>query len=167
MLSDLQKEKYRKYSYERYWKDPERIRALSRASYKSNPENKIRKRDWMRKNGEKYVEAARKDRKARPYLYLIAKAKNRAKGYEIDFNLTKEWAESRWTGNCELTGAAFIAADGKTGPYSASLDRIDSDKGYTQDNCRFVLWAVNRMKSNDNDELLLEIAELIVKALKK
>lgn len=34
------------------------------------------------------------------------------------------------------------------GPNSPSIDRIDSTKGYTEDNVQWVIWVVNDAKSN-------------------
>lgn len=48
-------------------------------------------------------------------------------------------------GRCALTGLAFDLEKGGWArrPYAPSLDRIDSSKGYTFDNCRIVCVAVN------------------------
>lgn len=43
----------------------------------------------------------------------------------------------------------------------ASLDRIDSSKGYTKDNVRFVVLGVNYMKHNQSDESLIELLKAI------
>ena len=32
----------------------------------------------------------------------------------------------------------------RTAPFKASIDRIDSTRGYTRDNCRLVCWFVNQ-----------------------
>lgn len=42
------------------------------------------------------------------------------------------------------------------------MDRIDSSKGYTQDNCRFILFAVNSFKGVGTDALMLEIAQALL-----
>ena len=39
----------------------------------------------------------------------------------------------------------------KVNPFKASLDRIDPTKGYTEDNVRWVCWAVNQMKSDKTE----------------
>lgn len=119
-------------------------------------------RRYMRARAYSNSQAARRQRETTPYLYLMWKAKHRAKMAGLDFDLTTQWAESRWTGRCEVTGAPFVLGTKKNGPYSASIDRIDSSKGYTQDNARFVLWAVNRLKGDTGDDVMREIARLIV-----
>jgi hypothetical protein len=100
-----------------------------------------------------------------PWHTLLASAKVRAAKKGLAFDLTTEWAEARWTGCCELTGIEFRSSRGRQGigMYAASLDRIDSSRGYTQDNCRFVLGAVNMMKSIGTDADVISIAQAIVR----
>src|SRR5258706_16022685 len=45
-------------------------------------------------------------------------------------------------GICELTGAAFNF-DERGGCRTPSIDRIDSKKGYTYDNIRFIVFTAN------------------------
>jgi len=144
----------------------ERSRAKMRAKRAANPDYKRdQNREYMRLHRDKYMAMAAEDRAKRPYLYLIRKAKHRAKTLGLAFDLTNEWAESRWTGRCEMTGAKFKDSNGKRTAYSASIDKIDPKKGYTQDNCRFILVAINTFKGNWTDEVVLEISNLIVQAV--
>jgi len=95
----------------------------------------------IRKRG--YTRQRRKPRTwSRRAVYM---AKNRAKAKRLPFDLTPEWVEERLSrGVCEVSGLPFeLGSFGRKHPYAPSLDRIDSTKGYTPDNCRVVLWAVN------------------------
>ena len=61
-------------------------------------------------------------------------------------------------GRCALTGEQLVfykrrKKDAKA--QTASLDRIDNDKGYSKDNCMWVHKEVNRLKSNFPIENLL------------
>lgn len=73
-------------------------------------------------------------------------------------------------GKCQLTGLMFdFKPSEKTfrNPYAPSLDRIDSHKGYTKDNVRVVLTAVNEALGEHTDEEILPILEAMVKGIKK
>ena len=93
----------------------------------------------------------------------MRKAKERAVSSGLEFNLTKSWAEKRYTGKCELTGIPFISKEAKSfHARSASIDRIDPSKGYTQENCRFILMAVNAFKGRMTDKEMKFIATKLV-----
>ena len=78
------------------------------------------------------------------------KAKARAKKRGINFNLTLEWFEEQMKlsefNYCAITGMEFVDG-GLNHPFCRSLDRIDSLKGYTQDNVRWVCFKLNSWKS--------------------
>ena len=67
----------------------------------------------------------------------------------------------RSRGRCMVTGIPFrfdTVGDSKRKPYSYSLDRIDSSKGYSEDNCRVVCYAVNLAMLSWGEEVLQDIA---------
>lgn len=99
-----------------------------------------------------------------PWEPLITMAKVRAKQKKIPFNLTNEWGKRRWTEKCEVTGLRFTLGLSKRGPFSPSIDQIVPGSGYTTDNCRFVLWAINAFKATGTDEEMFLIAEAISRA---
>lgn len=68
-------------------------------------------------------------------------------------------------GVCSETGISFVYQKQerfKCHPYSPSVDRIDSTKGYTKDNVRMVIWQYNLMKGEMTDEDLLIVCKRIV-----
>ena len=74
------------------------------------------------------------------------------------------------TGRCQLTNLPFdFQRANKTSknPYAPSLDRIDSQKGYTKENCRIVLAAVNDALGEHADNDILPILEAMVKGIKR
>lgn len=100
-------------------------------------------------------------RRGAPYRNLIQNAKTRAHASGTPFDLNTEWALSRWTGKCELTGIAFMVGLASVGPFSPSIDRIKPELGYVKDNCRFILMGVNAMKGAGTDEQMLQIASAL------
>jgi len=77
-------------------------------------------------------------------------AKRRAKNKGLEFSLSRKDIEdmfSRQGNKCSLTGIDFdfIVPDEswKNNPYSPSIDRVDSSKGYLLNNVRLVLTCVN------------------------
>jgi hypothetical protein len=80
----------------------------------------------------------------------LASAKHRAAKRGLPFDLTEEWALeqiNRQDCKCALTGIPFLAggALGRARAYAPSFDRIDNSKGYTTDNVRIVVFAINLM----------------------
>ena len=78
---------------------------------------------------------------------LLSGAKLRAKKKNICFDLPRNWVENKLKfGVCELNGIPFdfhSSIKFKANPFAPSIDRIDSHKGYTENNCRVILWALN------------------------
>lgn len=76
----------------------------------------------------------------------------------MEFDLDKDFITKllQDTGyKCQVTGETMtLESNGyeERNLNKASLDRVDSSKGYTRDNVRFVCWAVNMMKSNLNED---------------
>ena len=73
-------------------------------------------------------------------------------------------------GRCQLTDLPFdFMPTDKTSknPYAPSLDRIDSQKGYTKENCRIVLLLVNFALGEYDDKTALPILKALVKGLEK
>lgn len=97
-------------------------------------------------------------KKDKPWLVMLATARRRAADRGQVCELTHEWFRQRWTGKCELTGMEF-----GEGHMAASVDRIDNDQGYKQDNCRIVLFCVNAMRGNLSDEQMREVARRLTK----
>jgi len=103
-----------------------------------------------------------------PITMLMTWAKCRAKKRNMDFDLDKRALQKIWdsqNGKCAVTGISFdLKIDPKyeKGPYRPSLDRIDSSKGYTKDNVRFVIWFINSAISEYGLDTFLKIAEAAI-----
>lgn len=77
---------------------------------------------------------------------LWSRARSGAPARGMLFGLAPEDVMALWNaqgGKCALTGRTMTLTGGMT---AASIDRIDSQGGYTADNVWLVCWAVNLMK---------------------
>lgn len=140
----------------------EREKTSARAvKYAKN--NRTRIRTWYRAY---YPGYALKKMTAQPWSTLLTGAKRRAKVKKVAFDLTPEWASSRWTGCCELTGLPFSGPNKRVGyknrNMSPSIDRIDAAGPYTQENCRIILWAINCFKRDSSDAEMYGIAKALI-----
>ena len=79
----------------------------------------------------------------------------------MEFDLTVDFIIGlfeRQQYKCLLTGINFSleppADDRAKNPYTPSLDRIDSNRGYTKDNVRLILTCVNIALNEWGDEVL-------------
>lgn len=93
-------------------------------------------------------------------------AKDRAKRNGLEFDLTKEVLKSMWEsqkGLCAITKIpmTYTLDDGRTFT-NVSIDKIDPNKGYTQDNIQLVCMAINQMKSDMTMEDLYYFCEAIL-----
>jgi hypothetical protein len=99
------------------------------------------------------------------YRVMVRRARSRNKG----FNLTPQYLKQVWesqNGVCIYSGVTLIK--GSTDKiYMASLDRIDSSRGYVPGNVQFVSTAVNYMKSTMSHEDTLRLCEFIALYHKK
>ena len=98
-------------------------------------------------------------------ISLLNLCKQRAKKKGIEFSLTFDWAEERLLrGVCEMTGIAFVFGTPRHA-FLPSIDRIDSSKGYTPDNCRVVLLIINQAKNDISEDdfqaALRQVAEAV------
>lgn len=97
---------------------------------------------------------------------IAQEAKIRARKRGLPYDLTKEWVKETWTGFCALTGLPFRLRSTTITAYSPSIDRIDNAKGYTRDNCRWVLYGVNALKNVGTDADAFKIAQALVERMR-
>lgn len=95
-----------------------------------------------------------------------------AKQRGLEYTLTKAWYKERLdAGVCEVTGIPFVLdpdtckhtsitkRDRRLNPFSPSVDRRDSTKGYTEDNCIMTCYMYNLCKQSFTDEAIVIFAE--------
>lgn len=151
------------------------VNQYNRDRYNSNPEFKKQHSQRMKNRTESELEKARKSGR-NWYNTPKGRAKTILKGIrerntkyseEIDFD-EDYLIELIERGYCEVTKIPFVLGsvkDGAKKPFSPSIDRIDSSKGYCKENIRLVLWQVNLMKGELSDDELLDFCYSIIAGL--
>lgn len=90
-----------------------------------------------------------------PFRYTLRAVKRRFKEVDIDLEYLKELWEKQ-EGICPYTGLRLILPHDNNVheidlPHRASLDRIDSSKGYVKGNVQYISTPINYMKSTMSD----------------
>jgi hypothetical protein len=94
---------------------------------------------------------------------LVKNIEKKCRKERLAFDLDADWLASRLTkGRCELTGLPFTMTTVSAEAYSPSVDRIRAGQGYTKDNCRVVLYALNMAMNSYGLEIFVPIAEALV-----
>jgi hypothetical protein len=96
------------------------------------------------------------------YHYRSILSRNKEVTVTVD-DLKYVWDKQE--GICEFSGVQLVLSTYskiiKNPIYTASLDRIDSSKGYIKGNIRWVSAAINYMKNNMSDDMVWELCNLI------
>lgn len=114
-------------------------------------------RNWRALNREKYREYGR-DYAARktvhnPRQVMLERARSRAAALGREFTLTVD--DIVIPSHCPILGLPLVQNKGKLGGDSASLDRLDSTRGYVPGNVWVISHLANSMKSAATPEQLL------------
>ena len=135
-------------------------------NYKLDKGNKMKGN--LRIGGEKIPRTL--DRKLK---YYIRKAKSRAKDKNIETNIDVEYLKNLWesqNGKCVYSGIELKITDyhfdkGRQDQiHLASLDRIDSSKGYVKGNVQFISASLNYAKNDMDDNMFREGLKELFKA---
>jgi hypothetical protein len=88
--------------------------------------------------------------------HRLRSLKKRANQKNIEFNLNKVWIKEKLkNGVCEATGIPFsLDRTPFVNPFYPSVDRIDTTKGYTKDNCKLVCQIYNLAKADHSIEII-------------
>ena len=122
--------------------------------------NKINKR----KGNPQYLIADNRKDEFTPFRYYLRNVRNRFKFFNLTLEYLKElWEEQK--GICPYTGLqlqlATYTKNHNNPIYTASLDRIDSSKGYEIGNVQFISTAINYMKNTMSHEDTLKLCKII------
>jgi len=118
--------------------------------------------------GDKANKVPPKSPKANPFKYYLRNAKKRLKFFDITLeDLQEVWNNQK--GVCPYSKISLQLNNHshriKDRRYTASLDRIDSSKGYTKDNIQFVSLCINYMKAELSNEEVHDFLKEIVNNL--
>ena len=100
-----------------------------------------------------------------PFAFYVKRARANAKSRNYECSITKEHLIELWhaqQGRCAYTHLPLRLVrrdDGNADPCTASLDRIDSSRGYVEGNVEFVSLFVNLGKNKFSKEAVVSFLE--------
>lgn len=100
-------------------------------------------------------------------IQLSNNASGRAKKFNMGFDVNAAFLISIAPERCPVFDAVLMYGGGIKGKYAASIDRIDSSKGYTKDNVQIISYLANLMKSNATQSEMNKFADWIKKGTHK
>ena len=89
--------------------------------------------------------------------------KNKSGNSKGEFDLDLPYLKSLWeeqSGKCAITKVDLVLEPSYNKNFQASLDRIDSSKGYVKGNVRYISVSVNWLKNNMDDNHLREFIQI-------
>ena len=119
--------------------------------YKDKNKHKAAMARWYKKNAKKLSDY----RENNPEIYALSRAKKNAIDRNLEFDL--ELSDIKIPKTCPILG---VELEYKT-PYAASVDRIDSTKGYVKGNIQIISMRANTMKNVANPEELQAFARWV------
>lgn len=100
-------------------------------------------------------------------MQMAASCKKRAKAIFKDCNIDSSYILSIMPDKCPILDINLRYGGGEKSPYSASLDRIDSSKGYVVGNVQIVSLRANLMKSDATQFEMVKFAEWALRSYEK
>lgn len=106
-----------------------------------------------------------KAKNANPFTYNKNVAKKNAKSKGLEFDLTEDFLlalYNKQNKKCAITGVLLTFVDkSNKQPTQVSIDRLDNNKGYTEDNVQLVALSVNYMRNSFTMEQLTDFLALL------
>lgn len=154
-------------------KNPDKVKEYQRRSREKHKEQRnAEAKRWREENRDRYLEGHQRSRnrpeyKAResarlmasrrtnPFKFSAQQARRRAKTEGWECNVDAEYLKSIWTGICPITNVELQIGQAKdTIPDTlrASLDRLDSSKGYIRGNVQYISFRANNIKTDASFE---------------
>lgn len=126
-------------------------------------DSRLYHREYMRK----YIKENKDKLNARRRYLRTSKEGKAAALYEKIKNsdITLEWIKEKINNKCELTGISFsYERQGNRAPKAPSIDRIDSLKDYSKENCQVILTWLNIAKQNMSNDIFKELLKEVQNA---
>ncbi len=143
------------------------VRGFCSSHYSKLPEFKDSRRAaverWIQKPENKEKDRActtkrKESRRGNPKYYaigLLSRTKTRAKKLGLEFDLRVD--DIHIPNKCPVLDIPLNLSARKADFDSASIDRIDSDKGYVKGNVAVISWRANRIKGDSSLENLVKV----------
>lgn len=93
---------------------------------------------------------------------ILSQAKKRSKEKNLEFNLTMGHLISIKNNTCPILGHEILYKSGIDNKRSASLDRIDPNKGYIKGNVKIVSSEGNLLKNRNNYHSAVKMLKYII-----
>lgn len=129
-------------------------------------------KSWNKRTGKTYYKPVVKKKKEENYYssnifrIRIYAAKTRAANKGLNIDINTPYIKNLFNFQNGLCAISKIKMEKEAGPFSLSIDRIDSNKGYTKDNVQLICSCLNSMKKDlSNDEfisVLKKVSENII-----
>ncbi len=84
----------------------------------------------------------------KPFLHKKLYLAIKARANKLPFDLTEEYLESIWTGQCAISGMSIELYNHRNEENHAELDRINPSLGYIQGNVAWTSRRFNRLKGD-------------------
>lgn len=115
-------------------------------------------KQWYQKNKERLRDRVRLRNKAVPLeTKLYQAAKSRAKQMSREFSIDLE--DISIPEKCPILGIELRRGEGRSDHNSPSLDRVDSQKGYSKNNILVMSWRANTLKKDATLDELIALGE--------
>lgn len=122
---------------------------------------------WHEANRDRSIEKSRQWKTDNPAWAMLGRCRYSAKRRGQECTITVADIEALLAPMvCSVTGLPLtLEASGssKSNPWAPSVDRIDGSKGYVPGNIRVVCWAFNMMRCDFPDEVVMTLAEALVR----
>lgn len=164
---------YHKSGEQWYSKEVYEKRKKHRKEYNKSEEFKAYQKQWYASNKTKVLKKTAANYKYKkqtsPLAFIYRNAEQslktrKKKGKNIDFDITIQFLNDLWeqqNGKCFYTNVPMVIIKEGKHPQHPSLDRKDSDKGYTKNNVVLCCQSINFAKSCYTEAEFIDFLKLV------